>query len=213
MEKITVTDIPALFAEISRAMEENKALLTDLDANMGDGDLGLTMTKGFGALPAAAGEFCGLDMGKTLEKLGWKLISVIPSTMGTLMGSGLIEGGKAIPGRAEMGPEEFTLFLGGFCKGLIKRGKCAPGDRTVLDAMDEAHRAAAQKLSDSPDVCLQEIVQAAYEGTCRGVEKTRDMAPKFGKAVVHRNKALGTVDQGAVAGKLLIEGIHHFVRR
>lgn len=45
--------IVKMLAEISTIMNENKDRLIELDSVVGDGDLGLTMTKGF----AAASEF------------------------------------------------------------------------------------------------------------------------------------------------------------
>ena len=86
---------------------EKKEELCEMDAQMGDGDLGLTMDKGYGALPelirqnAEAG-----DIGKTLVKAGMKMAGLVPSTMGTLMSSGVMEGGKALKGKSEFGAEE-----------------------------------------------------------------------------------------------------------
>ena len=84
---------------------------------MGDGDLGLTMQKGFGALPQLIrdNEAEG-DIGKTLMKAGMKMAALVPSTMGTLMSSGIMEGGKAIGKKGEMGPKELAEFLGWFCQ-------------------------------------------------------------------------------------------------
>ena len=42
--------IVKMLAEISTIMNENKDRLIELDSVVGDGDLGLTMTKGFTAL-------------------------------------------------------------------------------------------------------------------------------------------------------------------
>lgn len=210
MEKITVADLPALFEEISHVMQQNKELLTSMDANMGDGDLGLTMTKGFGALPAATKELQETDIGKFLVKTGWDLAAKIPSTMGTLMASGLVESGKALFGKEELGASDFVLFFEAFGKGIEKRGKCKPGDRTVLDAIDGAACAARNQISKDPSTALPELLQEAYCGAEQGMKKTSEMLPKFGKAAVFQNKALGVIDQGAMAGKLFVEGIRNF---
>ena len=48
--------------------------LCDMDAKMGDGDLGLTMDKGYGALPDLIRENAEPgDIGKTLMKAGMKM--------------------------------------------------------------------------------------------------------------------------------------------
>ena len=96
MERITCHELPDLFQGAADIFGEKKEELCEMDARMGDGDLGLTMQKGFGALPQLIrdNEAEG-DIGKTLMKAGMKMAALVPSTMGTLMSSGIMEGGKA----------------------------------------------------------------------------------------------------------------------
>ena len=49
------------------------------------------------------------------------------------------------------------------------------------------------------------IVDAA-----QGVEATKNMIPKFGKAAVFSAKAIGIADQGAVAGMYLMQGLARY---
>ena len=51
MNTITCEQLPALFQGVAAIFAEKKEELCEMDANMGDGDLGLTMDKGYGALP------------------------------------------------------------------------------------------------------------------------------------------------------------------
>ena len=53
----------------------------------------------------------------------------------------------------------------------------------------------------------REEAQAALEGAKAGLEATKNMKPKYGKAAVVAAKALGTEDQGATAGMLLVQGL------
>ena len=177
-----------------------------MDAQMGDGDLGLTMDKGYGALPSLLQENMEVgDVGKTLMKAGMKMSSVVPSTMGTLMSSGIMEGGKALKGKAELGAAELAAYLTAFAAGIQKRGKCQLGDRTILDAVDPAARAAERAAAEGGD--LAAVLNAACEGAAQGVEATKSMTPKFGKAAVFAAKAAGVPDQGAVAGACMLDGL------
>lgn len=208
-DRITVEDLPGLFLGAAELFAEKQEELCRMDARLGDGDLGLTMKKGYGALPQLLKESeADSDIGKTLVRAGMKMAGVVPSTMGTLMASGLMEGGKALSGKTEMGAKEMADFLVGFAAGIMRRGKCAPGDRTVLDAMDAAAKAAAGAVKEGSS--LAETVSAAVEGAKAGTERTRDMVPKFGKAAVHAAEAAGTPDQGAVAGLYLLMGLERF---
>ena len=51
MQTISAAQLPALFRAVGTVFQEKKDELCALDARLGDGDLGLTMSKGFGALP------------------------------------------------------------------------------------------------------------------------------------------------------------------
>ena len=182
-----------------------------MDANMGDGDLGLTMEKGFGALPQLIRENGEEgNIGKTLMKAGMKMSGLVPSTMGTLMASGIMEGGRALGGREEIGAEGFSEFLDGFVRGIERRGKCRPGDRTLLDAMDAAAKNARQASGDGAD--MAGVIHAAVEGARAGVAATKDMLPRFGKTAVFSARAIGVPDQGAVAGQYLLEGLERYFR-
>ncbi len=211
MEKITFEQLPALFEGVAAIFTEKKDELCEMDANMGDGDLGLTMHKGYNALPDLIRENAEPgDIGKTLMKSGMKMASVVPSTMGTLMSSGVMEGGKALKGKAEIGPAELATYLTAFAAGIQKRGKCQLGDRTILDAVDAgAKKAVAAVEAGAAD--LETVINAAVEGANEGVEVTKNMTPKFGKAAVFAAKAIGTPDQGAVAGRYMIMGLQRYI--
>ena len=67
MDKILFEQVPDLFDSVGSLFMEKKDELCDMDAKLGDGDLGLTMSKGYSALPGlmreeAAG--AGGDIGK-----------------------------------------------------------------------------------------------------------------------------------------------------
>ena len=211
MDKITFEQLPELFEGVAAIFTEKRDELCDMDAKMGDGDLGLTMHKGYTALPDLIRENAEPgDIGKTLMKAGMKMSSVVPSTMGTLMSSGVMEGGKALKGKSEIGPADLVTYLTAFAAGIQKRGKCELGDRTILDAVDAgAKKAAAAVEAGASD--LETVINAAVEGATEGVEATKNMTPKFGKAAVFAAKAIGTPDQGAVAGRYMIIGLQSYI--
>ena len=206
MEKFTTELLPELFAGVASMFAEKKEELCDMDAKMGDVDLGLTMDKGYGALPQLIKENTAPgDIGKTLMKAGMKMAGLVPSTMGTLMSSGVMEGGKALKRKTEFGAEELSVFLTALSQLIMKRGKCELGDRTILDSVDAGAKSAAEAAAAGKT--MEEVIEAACQGAAAGVEATKDMVPKFGKAAVFAAKAAGVADQGAVAGMYMIQGL------
>ena len=77
-------------------MCENKDYLIELDSVVGDGDLGLTMSDGFLAAYNAVKDFEENDIGKLLYSSGKAMSTAVPSTMGTLMASGLTHAGNIL---------------------------------------------------------------------------------------------------------------------
>lgn len=210
MKYITYQELPELFQGAADLFAEKKEELCEMDAKMGDGDLGLTMQKGFGALPQLLREHAEEgNIGKTLVKAGMKMAGLVPSTMGTLMASGIIAGGKALAGKETMGPGELSDFLTAFADGVRHRGKCEPGDCTILDAADSAAKKALQAVKVGGG--LNEVTLAAVAGAKAGVEATKEMIPKYGKAAIFAAKASGVPDQGAVAGYYFLEGLSRYI--
>lgn len=216
MDKISFEQIPDLFDSVGLLFTEKKDELCEMDAKLGDGDLGLTMSKGYSSLPGlmreeAAG--AGGDIGKMLMKAGMKMSSLVPSTMGFLMSTGVMEGGKALKGRTELDGAGLADYLTGFAAGIQKRGKCEAGQRTIYDAVLPAAQAAARTVAEKPAASLDEVISAALEAARTGVEATKDMVPVFGKAAVHAAACAGVPDQGATAGYYKILGLANYICR
>jgi len=135
----------------------------------------------------------------------------VPSTMGTLMASGVMNGGKMLAGAESIDAKGFLTYLDGYAAGIAKRGKCARGERTVLDAIGAAVDKLRAALEADANLSLQQAAEAALAGAEEGVEATRAMEPKYGKAAVHKAAAVGEKDQGAYAGMLMILGCKNYI--
>ena len=200
-----------MFESIAKTFSERADELCSMDAKLGDGDLGLTMKKGFAVVSSALAESDEHDLGKKIMKAGMKMASAVPSTMGTLMSSGIVAGGKKLIGKESIGASEMADYLQGFAEGIVKRGKCNPGDRTVLDSVGRAAESAAALVAGKPEATIVEVIFTAYEAALAGVEATKYMEPKFGKAAVHRADCSGLVDQGALAGVYMLDAMKSYI--
>ncbi|ADK67525.1 Dak phosphatase [Olsenella uli DSM 7084] len=211
MDKLTIENIPQMFDYVGILFAEKRDELCAMDAVMGDGDLGLTMSKGYGALPAFLRDLTGEgDIGKMMLKGAMKMQNTVPSTMGTLMSSGIMEASKAFRGKTELVPADMVTYVTQFAIGIRKRGKCELGDRTILDSVDAGAKRAAALVESDASASFLDVLTAAVEGAEEGCEATKGMLPKFGKAAVHSAKAKGIVDQGALAGKYMLEGLKNY---
>ena len=191
----------------SELMQENKQYLIDLDSALGDGDLGLTMTAGFAEGVNFVNSRQETDLGKLTMMMGMAISKKVPSTMGTLVASGFMGAGKTAKGLSEINAEQFALYIEGFVNGVMNRGKASPGDRTLVDSLYPASEALKKSIATGNDI--SKALEDAFNAAVDGVEKTKNMMPKFGRAVYYGDQVLGKEDQGAVVGRLIFEGFRN----
>lgn len=184
-------------------MDKNRDHLIQLDSVMGDGDLGLTMTKAFAAAEEISGRYAEADIGLYFSQCGMAMAKAAPSTMGTLMGTGFMRGGKSIQGKISLETEDVARFFRAFAQGIADRGKCAPGEKTILDVIDPVATAIEKALSWETNLsALAGIARTAGE---TGLEAAKAMMSQHGKAAVYREQTCGKPDPGATVGMLVID--------
>jgi phosphoenolpyruvate---glycerone phosphotransferase subunit DhaL len=195
-----IAAVSDLFRSVEKKMQENRDLIIELDSRLGDGDLGLTMT---GAFAAAAALSPGdeKDIGKYLAKAGLAMNNAAPSTMGTLMASGFMRGGKALRGVEEIFLDGLRSFFHAFLEGLMERGKSVRGEKTIIDVIGP--------VSDSFDIEYPDMataLNAALEAAEAGPDATKDMLACRGRAAYYQEQSLGHQAPGATAGLFLVQG-------
>jgi dihydroxyacetone kinase-like protein len=189
--------IELIAAEITARADE----LNRLDGALGDGDLGITMARGVQGLREAAPELPDNDVGAALLRCAQVFTKVSGSTYGTLLATGLMAAAKATRGQAEAPWSEVSGLLGTALDAMMKRGRGALGDKTVLDAI-EAARAATAGL-DEPHA----LAVAADEGVAKTLDDFRGQQAKQGRARIFGDKSVGLDDPGMVAFKLVMEAL------
>lgn len=200
-----ISVLVSFLEEASLIMNENRDRLIELDSVTGDGDLGLTMTRGFEAASAYANETSEKDAGKLLYNAGKTMSSHAPSTMGTLMAVGLMQAGKVLKGKESLTEEDLAAFLEAYEDGIMTRGKAKLGDKTFLDAFDPAAKAFREALNSGSDlVCATE---AAVKGAEEGYVACRAMRAVHGKAAVKGELSCGMDDPGAAVAVLIIQAL------
>ena len=163
MNGIAVAEWKCIFSAWERAMRDNADDLIRLDGVAGDSDLGLTMSDGFAAASRVAAVFDGTDIGMLIYQSGKAIMSGAPSSLGTLLGGGFLEAGKALRGRARLELEELYLFFEAVEKSVMLRGGCSVGDKTFIDGLDPAVQTLKDKGSweSGAQECLWKAAAAA----------------------------------------------------
>ena len=209
METLTTRDLAAIVARLAAIMTERKDELIRLDGAMGDGDLGLTMEKAFAAAREEAGRSEETDAGKLLGRIGLAIARAAPSTMGTLVATGFMSGGKAVGGRSALGLPEMAAFFEAFVAGIMQRGKSKPGEKTVVDVLHPAAQALREAAAAGSG--LEEGFRRARQAAGEGLARTRDLLARHGRVAYYQEQSKGREDPGAVAGSYLVEGFAAYV--
>lgn len=207
-DALKAPDWIALLARLKALMEERKDFLIDLDGKVGDSDLGITMSKGFAAAAEAVAGSSD-PAGKLLVRAGMAIAKAAPSTMGTLVATGFMRGGKALEGAEAAGTAELCRFWEAFLNGVLERGKAQPGDKTVVDALAPAVRALRE--AEAAGAPLGAALRAAAEAAEAGVEATKAMVSQRGRAAAFQEKTRGIPDAGATVGAMLLAAFRDFV--
>lgn len=199
---ITIEKGKSILNNIYQLMFENKDYLISLDSKMGDGDLGLTMISAFSAANEQMKNFEDESIGKFFIKSGMIMAKAAPSTMGTLMATGFMRGGKEVIEEKRLDSKGLFNFFDSFTKGLMDRGKAKPGEKTVIDVFYPVSLAIGENLNLS----IGELLNIAVDSAQQALEKTKDMKAQHGRAAYYQEKSIGVQDPGATAGLLIIKG-------
>lgn len=192
-----------LLKEIQDIMCENRDYLIKLDSIVGDGDLGLTMSDGFVAAYKAAAVSGETDTGKLLYNAGKAMSTAVPSTMGTLMASGLMQAGKVLKGKLELEPMDIATLFEAYLEGVANRGKAKVGDKTFLDGLDPAVTALKTALGAGDE--LPAAAAKAREAAETGFQHTTTMIAVHGRAATRGEASRVLQDPGAAVAMLIMK--------
>ena len=199
------TFLKSLMNNTAEIMLENKEYLIRLDSVVGDGDLGLTMSDGFKAAAENMNNSNETDLGKLVYMAGKAMSTAVPSTMGTLMASGLMQAGKVLKGQTEVSFETIVTFYSAYEEGVMNRGKAKVGDKTFIDGLNPAILSLKESLDNN--LSLNDAAAKAYDAALSGYENTATMLAVHGRAATRGEASRTLKDPGAYVAVLMMEGL------
>jgi dihydroxyacetone kinase/dihydroxyacetone kinase-like protein len=191
---------------IAEAAVDNERYFGDLDAVVGDGDLGYSLARGFEKLLEGWDDLDRTDIGTFLKRSGMVITSRIGGTSGPIWGTAFMRAGIAAGSVDTLDGPMVVAMLRAATDGIKARGQSDVGDKTLLDVLvpmtDDIERA----LQSGADA---EAALATAVATARSAaEATTDMVAKRGRASYTGERSRGSVDAGAMAVAVIVERIH-----
>lgn len=196
-------DVAWATAWVRRSAEvvaEHRARLVELDRQIGDGDHGENLHRGFTAvltrLPDAPE-----TVGEVLKAVATTLMSTVGGAAGPLYGTAYLRAAKACAVPSLDAPGVVAMIEAAL-DGIVARGKAAPGEKTMVDAWTPAATAAQEAVGSGATPLA--VLEAAAAAAARGAEATEPLVATKGRASYLGERSAGHRDPGAESSALLL---------
>ena len=207
-----MTRIKDALDAVAAAIIAQKDYLTDLDRQIADGDHGINMTRGFQAAMDAVEEMDDTTKpGPVLETIGKAFIHNVGGAAGPLYGTGFIKAAAVCDENTKLYVASFEKLLGAAIAGIEKRGHAKKGDKTMLDTLIPIHACFLPENAEGKT--LFEVLQDASHAAKEGVDYTKTIAARRGRASLVGERSIGHEDPGAVSAMLMFRALYNFQRK
>jgi dihydroxyacetone kinase len=182
------------------SMQAHVDELRELDAALGDGDLGITVGAGSAAVVAALeGIPDDADAASVVRAAAAAFASANPSTFAALVSSGLLGGAETLAAGADLPLADVAPFLSAVFERISERGHATLGDKTLLDVL---HPVIQELASGGAASDVRDRVRAA---AASAVESSALLQSARGRAAWQGERTVGQTDPGAVAVLRFVE--------
>lgn len=201
MDKVKNLEAIIVVDRMIEAIRENKQYLSDIDGEIGDGDHGINMNKGFTmAREQLEREPGNLSHGLTV--LAKVLMMRIGGSMGPLYGKIFKTMGATFSGHGEIDAELFGEALNRIQSDMQALSPAKIGDKTLVDALYPAID--AYNLSREEGSSFKDSLAAMKKAAEEGRDATEGMVAKIGRSSRLGERSRGVIDAGAASCALLL---------
>jgi dihydroxyacetone kinase-like protein len=171
--------------------------LTHLDQQIGDGDHGLNMKRGFDAVLADIDNLAGKSLPEAAKAIGTMLVMKVGGASGPLYGTLFLALAKEIPADGE--PAATARAFAGAVEAVKARGKSQVGQKTMLDVLVPV----GDEFVAGGDGLAARIKARAFAAA----DATVAMKAVRGRASFLGDRSIGHMDPGARSASLMIAAV------
>lgn len=195
-------DGKVIIENLITTIQQNKDYLSRIDGEIGDGDHGINMNKGFTMCKDRI-EGKDLNLTESLKALAMVLMMEIGGSMGPLYGTMFFEMSKASDGKEDIDSQVFAEMLTNAVKGIQGLGDAKVGDKTLMDTLIPAVEAFQSNKEAGFSSALNQMITAAEKGK----DSTIELVARIGRASRLGERSRGVLDAGATSCFLLLESM------
>lgn len=207
---ITSSDIIKIVKRIDDVMKENKNVLSEMDAAIGDGDHGINMSRGFGAVTEKLKTNTSTKIGDIFKVVGMTLVSTVGGASGPLYGTAFMKAAAAVQNNETIDINDFLAIMEAALEGIKYRGKAQAGEKTMIDAIAPAIDALKDGIKENKSSV--DILFNVKEAAKAGVEYTKTIAATKGRASYLAERSIGHQDPGATSSYLMLNVIYEEIK-
>ena len=196
----------SLVQAMIQSIQDNAQYLSDIDGEIGDGDHGINMNKGFSLCQKRLQG--GETLSEGLELLGTILFTEIGGSMGPLYGNFFLEMAGCC--KEQIDAEGFSAMLHAGRAAILELGEAKIGDKTLIDTLSPAIEAFDQTYKNKDFTVGLDAMSEAAE---RGKEATKNLEARLGRASRLGERSRGHLDAGATSCCLLLQAMAREAKR
>ena len=204
-EILTVDNMIFIVDTMSECIIKNEVPFCELDAYAGDGDFGMSVSKGFRQLRREWNDILEekvCDIGEFLDACSLIIMECCGGASGPIWGSAFRAAGKVAKGKQKLTAEEFAVLLQEAVTGIQKTGEysfgrgAVVGDKTLIDALVPC---ADVWTENAGNKTLKELFQLSADAAVNGAKMTEKIVARMGRAGTVGKRSIGYPDAGAFA--------------
>ena len=195
--EISALDVKKVIAKLCDVVIENEVYFCELDSAAGDGDFGMSLSKGFKEVKKEIDEIDTTDVSQFVRGCAMIITEYCGGASGPIWGSAFRAAALSVKGQETITEKEVPVMLKAAIEGIQKRGGAKLGDKTLLDALIPAQEAMEAAIAEGKS--FKEAVEAAAQSAEEGAEKTKKIVANKGRASYLGDRSIDWPDAGAVA--------------
>lgn len=205
MSAINFDILISLLNAAANVIIKEQGVLTELDAAIGDGDFGMSLSNGFSKVRSNLSEIEKTNIGDILKKVGMTLTASTGGVSGPIWGTAFLRAGLKAGDKKEVDLSDLSEMMQAALEGIQARGEAKLGDKTLVDALSPAVKEI--KKASEENTSISEALKRAAKAARKGSDKTVDMIARKGRASYLGERSKGHRDAGSWAIVLVLEEI------
>ncbi|APU13501.1 MULTISPECIES: dihydroxyacetone kinase subunit DhaL [Actinoalloteichus] len=195
----------AAWLRVAEVVREHRDELVMLDREIGDGDHGENLRRGFDMVADRLTSAEDDTPRAVLRLVASTLISTVGGAAGPLYGTALLRAGNAIGDRPVLDAAAVAAALTAAVEGVVARGRAEPGDKTMVDALQPA--ASAAVAASERGATIAEVLAEASAAADAGAHATVPLIARKGRASYLGERSAGHLDPGARSTALILASL------